>query len=660
MNKRTLDFLRVATLVPGVKPGDVTGNGSALEEGIRKAAKEGAGVILTPELSLTGYTCSDLFFQTTLIREALLELIRLRDSLADIESSVIVGLPLSLGSCLYNCAALIQGGSIKGIVPKIFLPNNNEYYEQRWFSSGRDTGVESVEIGGEIAPFGKDLLFSSGDLILALELCEDLWSPLPPSTYAALGGAQLILNPSASNELVGKADYRRDLIKQQSARLLCAYVYASAGPGESTTDTVFGGHALMAENGRILSENERFNRKGDLLYTDFDLDFITHERHNSSSFRESRSDNALQKQFRTISISTPVWNHKSVYRSVNKHPFVPSRLEEREKRCKEIFSIQSEGLISRLNHIGCHDVVLGLSGGLDSTLALLVIVEAFKRLGWDNRGIHCYTMPGFGTTTRTKGNAEKLCEALQISCEVVDITEVSRIQLAQLQHSEEARDVTYENVQARQRTMYLMNKSNQLKGIVVGTGDLSELALGWCTYNGDHMSMYAVNTGVPKTLVKYLVGYVAHTIEGNQTNESLAIGESATEAAAILKDIMDTPISPELLPPDEKGDIAQKTEDHVGPYELHDFFLYQIVRCGSTPTKTLFLACQAFEGEYESGVIHKWLRTFYWRFFSQQFKRSCLPDGPKVGTIALSPRGDWRMPSDASVKLWLAELDGLE
>jgi NAD+ synthase (glutamine-hydrolysing) len=643
------DFLRVCCVVPPVKPGDVAANGEALEKAARQAVNEGAGVVLFPELSLTGYTCADLFFQTTLVEGALRELIRLKKALSDLEASVIVGLPLSIQGGLYNTAAVLSCGSIKGIIPKIHIPNNNEYYENRWFSSGRDVSHPILNLDGEDVPFGADLLFSGDGAIFALELCEDLWSPLPPSTYAALGGAQIILNPSASNELVGKADYRRDLVRQQSARLLCGYAYASAGPGESTTDTVFGGHSLICENGSLLRENERFSREENFLYADFDLEFLIHERHNSSSFREAKG--AQNKTYRTIEISRSLWNNNKVLRPLAKHPFVPSRLEEREKRCREIFAIQAEGLVTRLKHIGCQDVVLGLSGGLDSTLALLVVAEAFRRLEWDRSGIHCYTMPGFGTTVRTKGNAEKLCDALKIPCEIVDITEISLKQLEQLKHSPDARDVTYENVQARQRTMFLMNKSNQLKGIVIGTGDLSELALGWCTYNGDHMSMYAVNTGVPKTLVKYLVEYVAHTIEEQHPDEGAA--------APVLHDIIDTPISPELLPPDEEGNIAQKTEDHVGPYELHDFFLYQIVRCGASPAKVFLLACQAFEGSYPTPTIYKWLRTFYWRFFSQQFKRSCLPDGPKVGTIALSPRGDWRMPSDASVKLWLAELDRL-
>ncbi len=643
------DFLRVCCIVPPVKPGDVTANGAALEEAARRAVENGAGVVLFPELSLTGYTCGDLFFQTSLLEGAAGELIRLKTALADLPVPLVVGLPLSHDGGLYNAAAVLSGGSIRGIVPKIHIPNNNEYYESRWFSSGRSVRNETVILDGEEIPFGTDLLFTGRGSTFALEICEDLWSPLPPGTWAALAGAQVILNPSASNELVGKADYRRDLVRQQSARLLCGYAYVSAGPGESTTDTVFGGHSLICENGSLLGENGRFSREEDTLMADFDLEFINHERHNSSSFREARAASSFK--FRKIQVSRPVWNRDRVRRPMVKHPFVPSRMEEREKRCREIFSIQSEGLVTRLRHIGCQDVVLGLSGGLDSTLALLVVAEAYRRLGLDRSGIHCYTMPGFGTTARTKGNAEKLCEALGIPCDVVDITDISRSQLAQLKHSPDTRDVTYENVQARQRTMYLMNKSNQLKGIVIGTGDLSELALGWCTYNGDHMSMYAVNTGVPKTLVKYLVEYVAHTIEESHPEEK--------SAAPVLHDIIDTPISPELLPPDEEGNIAQKTEDHVGPYELHDFFLYQVVRCGSSPAKALKLALQAFEEDYPAPVVFKWLRTFYWRFFSQQFKRSCLPDGPKVGTIALSPRGDWRMPSDASVNLWMEELKEL-
>ncbi|MBN2626006.1 MAG: NAD(+) synthase, partial [Spirochaetales bacterium] len=587
MTGEGLDFVRICCAVPEVKPGDVRRNGQLIEESARKAVGEGAGVVLFPELSLTGYSCGDLFFQAALVEASRKELIRLAGALADLEAAFVIGLPLAVGSGLYNAAAVIGEGSIKGIVPKTHIPNNNEYYESRWFSSGRDVNTASVFLDRDV-PFGTDLLFSGGGFTFAVEICEDLWSPLPPSTFAALAGAQVILNPSASNELVGKADYRRDLIRQQSARLLSAYAYASAGPGESTTDTVFGGHSLICENGTLLGENERFSRKGDLLFADVDLEFLNHERHNSSSFRESLAGSG--KAFRTVEVVRPLWKREKAERPLPRHPFVPSNPDRREERCREIFAIQAESLVTRLNHIGSRDVVLGLSGGLDSTLALLVAAEAFDRLEWDRSGIHCYTMPGFGTTARTKGNAEKLCEAMNIPCEVVDISEISKSQLALLEHSPDARDVTYENVQARQRTMYLMNKSNQLKGIVIGTGDLSELALGWCTYNGDHMSMYAVNTGVPKTLVKYLVEYVAHTIEERRPAESAA--------APVLHDIIDTPISPELLPPDEEGNIAQKTEDHVGPYELHDFFLYQVVRCGASPGKVLFLALQVFAGVY--------------------------------------------------------------
>jgi len=651
-------YFRAAAAAPLVKPGAVETNLSLLRDLYSEAARRGAGVVLFPEMAVTGYSCADLFSHSTLVtaaRRAVLELAGLtaRGPL------MVVGAPLERDGLLYNAAFVLGDGRILGAVPKTYLPNAREFYEQRWFASGSEVDAE-LTWDDQIFPVSPDLLFTSSDdpgLTLAVEVCEDLWAVVPPSGRHALAGAKLIFNPSASNELVGKAEYRRDLIKQQSARILGGYLYASAGVGESTTDTVFGGHLLAAENGTLLGENRRFSRRSELELWDFDLEFLAHERMVSATYRQgvALEGSRLSGLYRTVSFQGAGADaggpglEPPLLRPLPRRPFVPSDPRVREERCREIFAIQSAGLATRLAHLNCRDVVIGLSGGLDSTLALLVTVHAFEELGLDKRGIHCYTMPGFGTTGRTRGNAGRLCDLLGIPLETVDIQEVSRLQLKELNHSGSPSDTAYENVQARQRTMFLMNKSNMLGGLVVGTGDLSELALGWCTYNGDHMSMYAVNTGVPKTLVTYLVEYAADTLGDRNVS-------------AVLRDIIDTPISPELLPPDQAGGIAQKTEELVGPYELHDFFLYYLIRCGYSPSKVMFLARQAFDNAdtasgYDTATILRWLKIFIRRFFSQQFKRSCLPDGPKVGTIALSPRGDWRMPSDASPELWLADLE---
>lgn len=640
---------RVCAAVPAVKPAAVDGNLEQIVSLLCEAASQRPDLAVLPELSLSGYSCGDLFRQSTLLEKSREALISLAEETSSLGFPVIAGLPVRLNSGLYNCAAVLFNGAILGIIPKTYLPNSNEFYEQRWFSSGRFCSERSIILRGGAIPFGTDLVFQDENnplMRFAVEICEDLWSPLPPSTELSLAGALIIANPSASNELVGKADYRRQLIAQQSARCIHSYVYASAGPGESTTDTVYGGHALIAEYGRILGEGERFNRSNSFVCCDTDLEFLEHQRINSSTYVQAREMESPAARIIPYDGASPVREEK-LLRFTDPHPFVPSSEDDRTRRCREIFSIQSAGLAARLRHIGCRNAVLGLSGGLDSTLALLVAQEAFKRAELPLEGLHCYTMPGFGTTKRTRSNAELLCEELNIPIEVIDIRKVCTLQLEELEHSGAPSDTAYENVQARQRTAYLMNKANMLGGIVIGTGDLSELALGWCTYNGDHMSMYAVNTGVPKTLVRYLVQYVAD----HQDNK---------KAAEILYDIIDTPISPELLPPDKQGDIAQKTEDVIGPYELHDFFLYQIVRCGFGPAKTLALARQAFSGSYDDGTLRKWLKKFIWRFWTQQFKRSCLPDGPKVGTIALSPRGDWRMPSDSDPSIWLKELDETE
>ena len=647
------NFARIITAVPPVKAGAVSANLSNITRQLNQLKDKEPDLVLFPELCLTGYSCGDLFRQQTLLAaagRALQELITLSGHL---DFPFIIGLPLIVNSRLFNCAALIGGGKTVGITAKTYIPNSNEFYEQRWFASGRDIKEESVLLNGDEVPFGTGLIFQNRDFPLfrfGIEICEDLWSPLPPSTELALGGALIIANPSASNELVGKADYRKTVTAQQSARCMAAYAYSSAGPGESTTDTVYGGHSLIYENGRLLAEGARFLPEGHFEAADVDLELLEHERLNSPSFSQTVQMERERLTHRIIGFTIDQKKKpaagsegRDLLRSINPQPFVPSSRQDRKERCQEIFSIQSTGLASRLKHIGCKEVVLGLSGGLDSTLALLVTAEAFRRLNLDLSGLHCYTMPGFGTTGRTKSNARLLCEEMNIPIETLDIKEICSLQMKELDHSGTPSDVAYENVQARQRTMYLMNKANMIGGIVIGTGDLSELALGWCTYNGDHMSMYAVNTGVPKTLVRYLVQYVAD----QQKN---------SKAARILHDIIDTPISPELLPPDRQGNIAQKTEDLIGPYELHDFFLYHLIRCGFSPDKVFYLAQQAFEGKYREEILRKWLERFVRRFFSQQFKRSCLPDGPKVGTIALSPRGDWRMPSDADMTDWLKNL----
>ncbi|WP_319560171.1 NAD(+) synthase [Marispirochaeta sp.] len=651
--KRTLSeygYLRAAAAVPLVKPGDVPFNCKKTQILMEEAARTDVSVTVFPELGITGYTCGDLFQQERLLHTSengVMDLISLTKSISGI---FVLGAPVKRNGRLFNCALVIGGGRLHGVVPKTIIPTYREFYEARWFSSGGRIKGE-IEYAGFLVPMGTDCVFSfetDGEQSLkasfGIEICEDLWAPVPPSAGLCSAGAQIILNPSASNELVGKASYRHDLITQQSARCLAGYIYASAGVGESTTDTVFGGHAIIAENGAIITEAERFQRHGQIICSDIDLDFLEHERINSTTFAQGAELETREYRCINLDLSTASPEISSLTRTPVSNPFVPDAEKDLEARCREIFAIQSAGLAGRLGHIGCKNVVLGLSGGLDSTLALLVTVEAFRELDLDLQGIRTFTLPGFGTSSRTRGNVEKLTRALGVPLETVEIGESCLLQLKDLKHSGKPEDTAYENVQARQRTMFLMNKANMLGAIVIGTGDLSELALGWCTYNGDHMSMYSVNSGVPKTLVRFLVTYAANSRAGE-------------EAAAVLHDIVDTPISPELLPPDAKGEIAQKTEDTIGPYVLHDFFLYHAIRCGASPKKVLLLAEKAFSGEYATETILSWLRSFYRRFFSQQFKRSCLSDGPKVGTISLSPRGDWRMPSDADAGIWLNELD---
>ncbi len=632
------EFCRVAAAVPQVKPGDVAANKDAVATLMDEAASKGASLVVFPELCLTGYTCADLLFQSPLLDAAESALVELAaHSARHPGAAFVVGLPVRLCGRLYNCAAVLAGGKVRGCVPKTFLPNAHEFYESRWFASSLDAGgAATVSLAGSEVPFGADLVFTdgSGTLSLGVEICEDMWSPTPPSTRLALGGANVIANPSASNELVGKTDYRRSLVVGHSARCHAAYVYAGSGFGESTTDAVFGGHAIISENGNMLAEGDRFLRGGHVVFADFDPGFLEGERIQSTAWRTAARTACVRRvQLGMDAVPAP----QPLARPVDPHPFVPSDDAGRDARCEEVLAIQSTGLATRLDAIKCGDVVIGLSGGLDSALALLVAVEAFDRLGLDRKGIHVLTMPGFGTTRRTKGNAELLAEGLGLAIETVDITETVRRHFADIGHDESRRDVTYENAQARIRTLVLMDRANQTGGIVVGTGDLSEIALGWCTYNGDHMSMYGVNSGVPKTLVRHVVRWYAERRAGAESS-----------AGRALLDILATPVSPELLPANEDGTIAQETEDRVGPYELHDFFLYHFIRRGATKSKIRLLAETAFSGAYDGATIGKWLDVFFRRFFMQQFKRNCCPDGPKVGSVGLSPRGDWRMPSDAS------------
>lgn len=628
-------YCRVGAAVPLVRPGAVSENIASMAALARKAAESGTDVLVFPELCVTGYTCADLFFQPSLLDAAEKGFELFLKKIWQCDTLFVVGMPLRSDGMLFNCAVVCRQGNILGVVPKTFLPNTREFYEKRWFSAAGMSLSRSIQVCDEEVPFGADLIFKSlgiRECAVGIELCEDLWSPVPPCTRLALNGATILCNLSASNELVGKSEYRRSLVCQQSARCLAAYVYAGAGPGESSTDLVFGGHALIAENGALLGENQRFSREPDLLLADIDVEYLAFERRQNSAYAQcaARAE-PVRKIVYDAADETPVCN--GLLRNIDRWPFVPADDAGRGSRCAEVFAIQSTGLATRLLH-SCHrNVVVGLSGGLDSALALLVAVEAFERAGLERAGIHAVTMPGFGTTAHTRQNAERLCEGLGLTLERIDISAASRQHLTDIGHSGEVLDTTYENAQARERTQVLMDKANMLEALVVGTGDLSELALGWCTYNGDHMSMYGVNSGVPKTLVRHIVAWFA---------DHRAVPSTAEALRAILA----TPVSPELLPADSQGHIAQKTEETLGPYELHDFFLYHFVRRGASADKIRFLANIAFAGIYAEEQIDKCLMLFKKRFFSQQFKRSCMPDGPKVGSINLSPRGDWRMPSD--------------
>ncbi len=641
-----LGYCRIGIASPELRVADVAFNCEQLRRVITQAETVHCNLLVFPELCLTGYTCADLFFQPLLLDQARQALWDLADSLKGNPLSVVVGAPIVQAGRLFNCAVMIAGGQILGIVPKTFLPNTQEFYEERWFSSARDICQDQLEWRGQTIPFGADLLFQATnrpDCLVGIEICEDAWVANPPSGRMAVRGATVLLNLSASPELLGKEAYRRDLVRAQSARCLAAYAYASAGPGESSTDLVFSGHGLIAENGAMLGETERFQFASQLVVADVDLQRLVNERLKNNSFAAS----AEESNWRVIPFVLADLPFGPVRRPVHATPFVPAIDADRSCRCQEIFALQTTALAKRLRHTGMNHAVIGISGGLDSTLALLVTIKAYDLLGLDRKGIVALTMPGFGTTVRTRGNAEKLAELLGVTLRVISIDSAVRGHFADIGHDETCHNITYENAQARERTQVLMDVANQVGGLVIGTGDLSELALGWCTYNADHMSMYGVNAGVPKTLVRYLVSWCAEV-------------EFSGEATMVLNDICATPVSPELLPPAENGDIRQVTEDHVGPYLLHDFFLYHLVRLQFAPAKIYFLANQVFAEQFSQEEILRWLKTFYRRFFSQQFKRSCLPDGPKVGSVALSPRGDWRMPSDACVTLWLGDLERLE
>ena len=632
-------FVKVAAVTPEIRVADCAFNADSICRSLEEALRRKAAVIVFPELCLTGYTCADLFWQDRLLREAKHELHRVIARTRGERALVFVGLPWEKNGKLYNVAAAISDGKLLGLVPKRYLPNYNEFYEARHFSAGNGE-AQWVKFEGAPVPFGMNLLFCSDlpeGLCVAAEICEDLWAPNPPSTAHALAGANVIVNLSASDEVTGKSAYRETLIAGQSARLLCGYLYASAGEGESTQDLVFGGHNLIAENGHILAQSQRFSCG--VTCSELDISRLRAERRRMTTFEPCGEERYEKIRFHLDEEET------QLTRSFDPAPFVPSGREDREKRCEEILQIQALGLKKRLQHTGAKSTVVGISGGLDSTLALLVMTRAHDLLGLSRSQMTAVTMPGFGTTDRTYRNACELTRRLGAELLEVDIRDAVNLHFRDIGHDPSVHDVTYENSQARERTQVLMDLANKKGGMVIGTGDMSELALGWATYNGDHMSMYGVNCSVPKTLVRHLVRYYADTC-----------GDAAI--SQILYDVLDTPVSPELLPP-ENGQISQKTEDLVGPYELHDFFLYHLLRFGCAPSKIYRMAKLAFAGAYEDAVILKWLKKFYWRFFSQQFKRSCVPDGPKVGSVALSPRGDLRMPSDACVQIWMEELEAL-
>ncbi len=644
-----LGLVRVAVASPAQRVADVDFNVAAIRAAMERAADAGASLVLFPELSVTAYTCGDLFYQSLLLERARAALITLAHATAESRIAVVVGLPLLQDGKIFNCAAFLCDGAVVGIVPKTYLPNTQEYYEARWFASSRTAHFDAVEIGAQRVPFGTDLLFRAANLpqcVIGIEICEDLWAITPPSSDKALGGATILLNPSASNDTLGKSEYRTALVAHQAARCLAAYLYAGASPNESTTDLVFAGHSLIAENGTLLAETERFHFDTQLVTADVDVERLSNERTKNTSFAQQ----VARQSYRTVEFTLPEPHATKPYvleRPLSRTPFVPDDPRLRAEHCREIFTLQATGLAKRLKHTGIKKVTLGLSGGLDSTLALLVTLKAFEILDLNRRDIVALSMPGFGTTERTQSNAEQLAAYAGITFRTISIRDAVRQHFDDIGHDENVHDVVYENAQARERTQILMDVANQIGGLVVGTGDLSELALGWATYNGDHMSMYHVNAGVPKTLVQYLVEWYAES-------------QARPEEARVLRDIAATPITPELLPLSDNGALQQETEATIGPYILHDFFLYYMVRHQFPPRKIFWLAQYAFAEMYDAATILRWLGVFYRRFFSQQFKRSAMPDGPKVGSVALSPRGDWRMPSDASVALWLNEVAALQ
>lgn len=632
-------LIRVAAVTPKVKVADVETNRQTIERYIRECAAKGCAAAVFPELSLTAYTCGDLFLNSALLHAAETALARLMQDTADCDIVCAVGVPVPFGGGLYNAAAVFHKGRLLGLIPKTEIPNYSEFYERRYFKPGQ--ALSAIRFAGQDTKIGTEQLFvceNVPDFCLGVEICEDLWSAAPPSIRLARAGASVLVNLSCSDEIIGKADYRRELVKNQSGHLLSGYVYADSGWGESTTDMVFAGHDLIAENGTLLAESRLFSTG--ITVAEIDVSLLMQERRRSSTWRDDRSG-VERVPFCMEASTMESFRSERVY---SNRPFIPQNETKRRERCRTVLDLQSHGLAVRLQHIGCRDAVMALSGGLDSTLALIVAVRAFDLLGLDRRGIHTVSMPCFGTTARTKTNAQRLAEEYGVDFRTIPIDKAVLQHFKDIGHDPANTDVTYENSQARERTQVVMDLANQCGGIVIGTGDLSELALGWATYNGDHMSMYGVNTSIPKTLVRHLVEYQAH--------------ESGESLKAVLLDILETPVSPELLPPKD-GEISQKTEDLVGPYELHDFFLYYMLRYGFAPGKIFRMACAAFRGSYEPAVIQQWMKVFYRRFFAQQFKRSCLPDGVKVGSVTLSPRGDFRMPSDACAALWLKETEGL-
>ncbi len=637
-------FIKVAAAVPAVRVADVEYNVQEIEKLISLADGEHVEIVCFPELCITGYTCQDLFKEQLLLSKSEEGLLMLLEFTRKLDIICIVGLPVQAGGLLLNCAAVIQRGGILGVIPKTYLPNYNEFYEKRWFASAQDLNPTNIYLAGTPVRLSSEpQLFQTSDGVkFGVEICEDVWAPIPPSNNLTMAGAEIVFNCSASDELIGKHRYLRSLVAQQSARTMSGYVYSSCGFGESTQDVVYGGNAMIFENGRVLVEGDRFSFQPQMQSAQIDVERLRTERQTNSTFINAQREAHAQM----VDCKPPLDEHPfQLLRAVDAHPFIPAD-DEMAATCEEILNIQTAGLAKRLIHTSCEHVVIGISGGLDSTLALLVCVRTFDKLGYDRKGIIGVTMPGFGTTERTHDNASTLMQTLGISQMEISIAKAVEQHFSDIGHDAKIHDATYENSQARERTQILMDLANKLNALVVGTGDLSELALGWATYNGDHMSMYGVNASIPKTLIQYLIRYYASMPAFSAQRDTLL-------------DIIDTPISPELTPADEKGNIKQKTEDLVGPYELHDFFLYYFLRFGFRPAKIFLLAKQAFGDKYDRDIILKWLKTFCRRFFSQQFKRSCLPDGPKVGSISLSPRGDWRMPSDASSALWLKECDEL-